>query len=121
MQIEIPQKVSLANYISLPDGIRILAILLDNAIASAKETTGKKLNFSLFTKENQLYLIVGNDTVEEQVKLPNENRSVVTLNSSHGLGRRNLRIILARYPQSVVQVKANHHWFEQIIIFGPNK
>lgn len=121
VQIEIPQKVSLANYISLPDGIRILAILLDNAIASAKETTGKKLNFSLFTKENQLYLIVGNDTVEEQVKLPNENRSVVTLNSSHGLGRRNLRIILARYPQSVVQVKANHHWFEQIIIFGPNK
>lgn len=121
VQIEIPQKVSLANYMSLADGIRILAILLDNAIAGAKKTTEKKLNLSLFTKDQQLYIIVANDTVEEQVQLPNENRSVVNFNSSHGLGRRNLRIILARYPQAVAQVKANHHRFEQTIVFQPQK
>ncbi len=121
VQIEIPQKVSLANYMSLADGIRILAILLDNAIAGAKKTTEKKLNLSLFTKDQQLYIIVANDTVEEQVQLPNENQSVVNFNSSHGLGRRNLRIILARYPQAVAQVKANHHRFEQTIVFQPQK
>lgn len=116
-QVEIEQPFAFAETVDQLDVVRILSILLDNAIHAASQSTGKKVNLSLFAKDGLQYLVVGNSTKEAELNLQQLDRNVRRINfsSNHGLGLKNLRMILARYPGVSREESSQNHWFEQVI------
>lgn len=118
MQVEIERPVSLENKVAPLDMIRLLSILLDNAINSAKQTKDGVVRLSIFEKDGKQHIIVGNSIKEEQVNIQQliRNTRRTDLGASHGIGLKNLRAILAKYPAIQHNIQSQDHWFEQEIV-----
>ncbi len=121
-RLEVVRPIDLTKTLQSLDAIRIIAILLDNAIAAAKNSTQKEISLSLFENDNAQFIIVGNSTKESQVDLEllAKIEHSVSINSSHHLGLRNLKIILGHYPNAVNDRSSDHHWLEQKIVLPKN-
>lgn len=116
MQIEVEKPFKFHSSINSLDLIRILSILLDNAIHAAAKSQAKRVNVSLFEKGDYQYLIIGNSTLPTTVNLASLESST-KLESQHGLSLKNLRMILSRYPEIQHYVSSKNHWFEQTLRF----
>ena len=121
-RLEVVRPIDLTKTLQSLDAIRIIAILLDNAIAAAKNSTQKEISLSLFENDNAQFIIVGNSTKESRVDLEllAKIEHSVSINSSHHLGLRNLKIILGHYPNAVNDRSSDHHWLEQKIVLPKN-
>lgn len=117
-RLEVIRPIRLTETLKSFDAVRILAILLDNAINGALQSEEKNLSCSIFENENAQFIIIGNSTFEDKIDLNkmDQDASSVNLLSQHHLGLRNLQIILGQYPNAARDRSANHHWFEQRII-----
>ncbi len=117
--IEVERPIKLDDHVQMTDMLRIISILLDNAIKAAKQSTKPRIDLSFFEDQhhNQI-LIIGNSTKKEQINLQklNDHSSIFLNNNQHGLGLRNLRSVLARYPFIRNNRHSSHYWFEQQII-----
>ncbi|MGM9892611.1 GHKL domain-containing protein [Limosilactobacillus sp.] len=120
--LEVAQPIDLTQTMEPVDVIRVLSILLDNAIYAAQQSPEKKLDLSLYENDNAQFIVVGNSTKESQIDLAklDINSTTFNLNASHHIGLRNLRIILGHYPQAVNDRSSHDHWFEQRIILPKN-
>lgn len=116
MQVEVEKPFKFRDDINSLDLIRIFSILLDNAIHAAAKSPAKQVNISLFEKGDYQYLIVGNSTLPATVNLATLERTT-NMEAHHGLGLKNLRMILSRYPKVQHQVSSKNHWFEQTLRF----
>lgn len=116
--LEVAQPIDLTKTMQQVDAIRVLSILLDNAIQAAEQSRDKKVDLSLYENDNAQFIIVGNSTAEAQIDLAklDINSTTFTLDASHHIGLRNLRIILGSYPQAVNDRSSHNYWFEQRII-----
>ena len=114
--VEISEPVKFTNTVAPLDLIRILSNLMDNAIKAAKQSKDKKVSVALFVKNHQQWIVIGNSTQEKALNLQQLSNSHGNLESSHGLGLKNLQMILARYPQVQHEVSSNNYWLEQSII-----
>lgn len=116
--VEVADPFSISNKVEVTDILRIIAILFDNAINAAKDSAAKEINFSLFTKGHDQYIVIQNSTKEEKINIQTlSGRFHSILGNHHSLGLRNLRIILARYP--FIQHNSssnNYHVTQEIII-----
>lgn len=116
--VEVVDPFKLSNKVELTAALRIISILFDNAINTAKASPTKEVNFSLFTKGQAQYIVVRNSTKKEKVDVRLlTGKFHGTLNNRHSLGLRNLRIILASYP--FIQHNSssnNYHVTQEIII-----
>lgn len=117
-RLEAPRPIDLTQTLTSFDAIRLIAILLDNAIAAAPAAAQPKVSLSLFENENAQFIVVGNSTKPAQVDLDHlaELEHSVRLGNNHHLGLRNLKIILGHYPNAVNDRQSNDHWFEQKIV-----
>ena len=117
-RLEVVRPLDLTMTLQPLDAIRIIAILLDNAISAAQASKQKKMSLSLFENENAQFIIVGNSTKEAQVDLNKlaELEHSISIGSNHHLGLRNLKIILGHYPNAVNDRSSNQHWLEQKIV-----
>lgn len=122
-QLEVAAPIDLTTTLAELDAIRIISILLDNAIAAASKSTDKKIDISIFENENAQFIIVGNSTRDEQIDLNRlaQIEHTVSLGNNHHLGLRNLQIILGHYPNAANDRKSDHHWFEQRIVIPKKK
>lgn len=115
-EVEIEHKIKLAEAFDPLDAVRCISILLDNAINAAINSKEKKVNFSFFDSEGIQYLIIGNSTKEEMIDLRTLAQQESKLGSSHGIGLKNLQMILARYPNIQDNCRSNNYWFEQVLM-----
>lgn len=120
LTIEIDEPIKFSNVIEPLDLIRILSNLLDNAIKAAKQSKDRQVSISLFTKDNNQWIIVGNSTKTKSLNLQQLSNNHNNLESTHGLGLKNLRMILARYPQVQHELSSKNYWFQQVIVI-PSK
>lgn len=120
LTIEIDEPIKFSNVIEPLDLIRILSNLLDNAIKAAKQSKDRQVSISLFTKDNNQWIIVGNSTKTKSLNLQQLSNNHNNLESAHGLGLKNLRMILARYPQVQHELSSKDYWFQQVIVI-PSK
>lgn len=116
VMVEISEPVKFTNTVAPLDLIRILSNLMDNAIKAAKQSKDKKVSVALFVKNHQQWIVIGNSTREKALNLQQLSNNHSNLESSHGLGLKNLQMILARYPQVQHEVSSNNYWLEQSII-----
>lgn len=115
--VEVAEPFKIPDKVEITDAIRIISILFDNAIAAAKDSPDKQINFSLFTKANAHYIVVRNSTKEATVNLRLLNGTFRgSLHNRHSLGLRNLRIILAAYPFIQHNCQSINHTVTQEII-----
>lgn len=116
--LEVVEPIDLTETLAQIDAIRILSILLDNAINAAAESAEKKVDLCLYENDNAQFIVVGNSTKENRIDLDRLDINSVNFNlgASHHIGLRNLRIILGKYPQAVNDRSSDKHWFEQRII-----
>ncbi|EDX43088.1 GHKL domain-containing protein [Limosilactobacillus reuteri] len=118
VSVEVVEPFKISPKVKITDGVRIIAILFDNAINAAKKAPTKEINFSLFTKGSAQYIVIRNSTTEEKVDLHMLDGNFKGISSGrHSLGLRNLRIILASY--SFIQHNSqsgNHSVTQEIII-----
>lgn len=119
--IEVAQPIKFTKEIAPLDLIRILSNLLDNAINAAKQSNDKKVNISLFAKNKQQWIVIGNSMKEKAINLQQISNNRNSLRNAHGLGLKNLRMILARYPQIQHEISSNDYWLEQQIIIPTTK
>lgn len=120
LAIEIDEPIKFSNVVEPLDLIRILSNLFDNAIKGAQRSVDQKINISLFTKDHQQWIIVGNSTEVKALNLQKLYNRHNDLESTHGLGLKNLQMILARYPQVQHELSSNNYWFQQVIIIPTN-
>lgn len=120
LTIEIDEPIKFSNVIEPLDLIRILSNLLDNAIKAAKQSKDRQVSISLFTKDNNQWIIVGNSTKTKSLNLQQLSNNHNNLESAHGLGLKNLQMILARYPQVQHELSSKDYWFQQVIVI-PSK
>lgn len=118
VEIEIEKPIKLDSNIQITDMLRIISILFDNAINATLNAKQPQINLSMFEEKNVQIFQIGNSTKEEHInlsKLSGRFNGVLT-NSHHGLGLRNLRSILARYPFIQNNRSSKDYWFEQQIV-----
>lgn len=117
LQVEIVDPIDFNLTMEPVDTIRIVAILLDNALKAAAAAPQPRINLSLYENEFAQFIVVGNSTAH-QVDLTalDHTSQTVSIIGNHHLGLRNLRIILARYPGASNDRRVDPHWFEQRII-----
>ncbi|MRH72799.1 GHKL domain-containing protein [Lactobacillus reuteri] len=120
LTIEIDEPIKFSNVIEPLDLIRILSNLLDNAIKAAKQSKDRQISISLFIKDNNQWIIVGNSTKTKSLNLQQLSNNHNNLESAHGLGLKNLRMILARYPQVQHELSSKNYWLQQVIVI-PSK
>lgn len=119
VNLEIEKPITPTAKIDTIDMLRIISILFDNAINAAAKAKDGEINFAFFDDKNNQILIIGNTTDEKNVdlqRLTKQSSRILTL-ASHGLGLRNLRQLLSRYPFIENRFDSNDHYFEQVIIF----
>lgn len=118
VNLEIEKEIIPSSQIDTTDMLRILSLILDNAINAAAKVQKGKINFAFFDDQRDQVLIVGNSTKEEKVNLSqlSKQSSRVLSFSSHGLGLRNLRQLFSRYPFIENRISSNNHYFEQMVI-----
>lgn len=116
-QAEIAQPFKFGSLMDQLDVDRVLSILLDNAINAAKLSKDKQVNLSLFEKSGLQYIVVGNSTKDRELDLQKLDRDVrrINLTDNHGIGLKNLRMILSRYPSVTKEETSQDYWFKQVI------
>lgn len=118
VEVEVEKPFKFGKTMEQLDIVRVIAILMDNAINGAEQAAQKRVNLSLFEKDHLQYLVVGNSTKEEYLDLKElaQNANEVNLGSNHGLGLKNLRMIFSRYSKVTWEQSSEDYWFNQTII-----
>lgn len=117
VEIEVEKPITPNKKVAIPDFLRMIAILFDNATVAAQQASQSKINLSYFTDDqNNQMLIIGNTTRQERIDLGSNHRLLAMQPNKHGLGLRNLQMLIARYPFITNNRRSNHHWFEQELI-----
>jgi two-component system sensor histidine kinase AgrC len=105
-------------YIEITDYVRILAILLDNAIESAKETLQPKIAIAVLSEKCEEQLVIIENTFSEETidleKIFEKGYSTKERNS--GLGLANIKEILKQYENVSLETEISGFLFRQKII-----
>lgn len=113
-KIEVLQPVAVI-HMETEDLLRILGILLDNAIEEAVITKDKKVICSLLQENNQLLILIKN-SLETKVNISNiYNKGFSTKGGERGIGLHNLRSILQTYNHVFIKTEVESGWFIQVL------
>ena len=104
--------------IELLDFIRILSILLDNAIEGSLTSLRPRIAIALIQDEDVLVLIVENSTGQEKLLTdPLFEPGYSSKGEGRGIGLANVRRILEKYPKSQIRTRSANFLFSQTIRF----
>lgn len=117
LSCEVDTKITLDRRIQQVDMIRVLSILLDNALQAAESSLQKRLTFAFFEDSSQQIFIIQNSTKEEKINLQLLNKAgFTTKGKGHGQGLANIRAILHDYPFITLNTSSSAHLFQQELI-----
>lgn len=98
--------------------IRMLSILLDNAIQAAEESPPHQVQLSLFFTATQFHVVVKNNTAQVIGDLTEIYEKRYSTNSSQrGYGLFSLKHLLMQHPNAMLSTKIEQHYFIQHLLF----
>ena len=115
LQVDMPMPIN-AIPLAMPDYLRIVSVLLDNAIEATPKD--QSIQFSCFEHADQFYTIVRNDchvTIHELESLFQKQHS--TKGTARGLGLFSLQRLLTKYRSATLTTAMEHGQFEQRFVF----
>ncbi|WP_164506854.1 sensor histidine kinase [Lapidilactobacillus bayanensis] len=117
--IEIREDIPSQLALSTLDLVRVLSILLDNAIEAAKKTANPELRYVILCDQANVVIIVQNNSTEEHISLNKIFKSgYSTKDGHHGLGLTNVVEITDRNPAVNWETSFNNHQFTQKLVIG---
>ena len=100
------------------DYVRILSILIDNAMEAAELSEKKVLEIAIFVYNMQVVTIISNSRIRDNnltiEKIFDTNFSTKGLN--HGMGLSNVRTIMEKYPSATIDTQINETELIQTLI-----
>lgn len=105
--------------VDLLDIVRIVGILVTNALEASKEAEEKKVHVAIFSISKIVYLVIHNTTNEitfDIKKIYEEGYS--TKGENRGLGLNNVRKILANYGTMFLETELQENRFLQVLKIG---
>ncbi|MFG5432824.1 sensor histidine kinase [Enterococcus faecalis] len=118
ISIDIPNKVYKLE-IETITYIRILSILLDNALENANQSIDKKISIAIFEHENKHFLVIGNSIKKRRIdleKIFEKSFSSKTNNDNkHGWGLYYLKSIVSKTDKITLETKLEDSFFSQVI------
>ena len=105
--------------VDLLDIVRIVGILVTNALEASKEAEEKKVHIAIFSISKIVYLVIHNTTNEitfDVRKIYEEGYS--TKGENRGLGLNNVRKILANYGTMFLETELQGNRFLQVLKIG---
>ncbi|MGT2929781.1 sensor histidine kinase [Streptococcus dentasini] len=118
VNVEVIKEIGEPNFPML-DFIRVLTILLDNAIEAAAESENKWLSLSYFYDKGKTVLIIENSLSDQPDSLDQlYQRGVSSKGETRGWGLANVRELLAAHPHASLKTSARDGSFQQIIEIG---
>ena len=111
VQLDIPEEIEKPDNISLLDFIRLISILLDNAIEATIRSEFPKLILNIYTDDSIYYLIVINSTKEKAIPIEylTGNGYTTKEGSNHGIGLTTMKQMKMKYPQLNVETTSNQY------------
>ncbi|MBO0449177.1 GHKL domain-containing protein [Enterococcus sp. MJM12] len=100
------------------DYVRILSILLDNAIEAAEQSETKQLKIALFVEHMQLVTVICNSKSEDVTVSVERifDTGFSTKGIERGTGLSNVREILGKYNRATIDTVIENKEFKQILI-----
>lgn len=104
--------------INLFDALRIIGILLDNAIESAHESYKKSLSLMIYKDDSQIEFVIQNSCREENLELNNLQNKYFSSKENHsGLGLYTVHELNKKYPNMFFNFKMeSKNFITQLIL-----
>ncbi|WP_461197706.1 sensor histidine kinase [Enterococcus sp. N249-2] len=117
VNVEIESEIKVI-YFSLFDFIRVISVLMDNAIEAALESEKPNISVIFFemSEKKEQYFIVKNSTLDESVNLRSLQLGYSTKGSHRGLGLANIRKILEQHYNVRLETETRDFFFKQTLI-----
>jgi len=98
--------------------VRIIGILMDNAIETAQDVSGGKIIVGILSEDGSSVLIVENTCVSVGIPKVHELKKsgFSTKGNGRGLGLSNLCEIIAKYDTVFLETSHNDGWFSQKLV-----
>ena len=114
--VDIPEPID-ELYIPIPSFIRIVSVLIDNAIEAAEKSTERSISVALFAVEDTQYCIVKNSIDEPTIALHElYEKSYSTKGKERGLGLYSIQRITNQYPNVTLSTAIDAYAFEQKLL-----
>ncbi|MGT2728533.1 sensor histidine kinase [Streptococcus phocae subsp. salmonis] len=117
ISVEIENLIDIPN-IELIDFIRILSILMDNAIEAAEKCDKGQIIFAYFQESTSKILLIENTTLEEKIDIGYIYKyGYSSKGNNRGIGLSNVRDILSKYPKVNIETVSYQNRFSQKLTF----
>ena len=105
----------------LLDLVRVMSILLNNAVEGALESYRKQMEVAVIKLESEILIIIQNSRKNRSIK-PEEifNIGYSTKGINRGIGLNNVKEILEKYDDVILETEIDNERFKQIIRFKRN-
>ena len=105
----------------LLDLVRVMSILLNNAVEGALESYRKQMEVAVIKLESEILIIIQNSRKNRLIK-PEEifNIGYSTKGINRGIGLNNVKEILEKYDDVILETEIDEERFKQIIRFKRN-
>ena len=105
----------------LLDLVRVMSILLNNAVEGALESYRKQMEVAVIKLESEILIIIQNSRKNRLIK-PEEifNIGYSTKGINRGIGLNNVKEILEKYDDVILETEIDNERFKQIIRFKRN-
>lgn len=115
VHLDIPQKIS---YIAIPSNelIRILSVLVDNAIEETVTSKQKILQIALFEMNDTQHIIVKNSLCATKELTTMYRRNVSTKGQKRGIGLFSVQRMLKKHSNATLLTKMDENFFVQELI-----
>lgn len=100
------------------DYVRVLSVLIDNAIEAAEQSTSKQLKIALFVENKQLVTVICNSKLEDNHTNVKRvfDADFSTKGTDRGLGLHNVTVILGKYNGATIDTEIESKEFKQTLI-----
>lgn len=115
VSVEVIEKIDIINW-NVVDLCRVVGILIDNGIEAAEDNHRGFINIALFKKYNEIYIIIQNSFLEENISLQQIYKRGFSSKGSHrGLGLSIVKNILSKNRYVSIETTIDENIFTQIL------
>lgn len=117
VSVEVPDPIGVPD-IELLDMIKVLSILLDNAIEACQESPKAQLTFAYFKFNQESIMVIENTTKEAKIKTqPLFKEGYSSKGEGRGIGLATVKKTSQKYPNLSLKTTSQNHRFQQELIF----
>ena len=103
---------------NLLDLVRVASVLLNNAVEGAAESTSKSINISLVNLENEIIFVIQNSRQSRHMNIEEiYEMGFSTKGKNRGLGLSNVKEIISKYEDIILETDITSNSFIQVLIF----